>query len=91
MRPSWSPDGLKLAYQSQNFTDDTPNWDIYVDEAEVILNVIEEAIDGPDGDMVDIRFAIAENISSQASFDAIKRIRNDYVPAAHCSDSKRYR
>ena len=40
-----------------------------------------EAIDCPDGDMVDIRFAIAEDISSQASFDAIKRIRNDYVPA----------
>jgi RND superfamily putative drug exporter len=40
-----------------------------------------EAIDGPDGDMVDIRFAIAGDISSQASFDAIKRIRNDYVPA----------
>jgi RND superfamily putative drug exporter len=50
-----------------------------------------EAIGGLNGDMVDIRFAIAENISSQASFDAIKRIRNDYVPAAHCSDSKRYR
>ncbi|MBC8279872.1 MAG: MMPL family transporter [Chloroflexi bacterium] len=40
-----------------------------------------EAMDGPNGDMVDIRFAIAGDISSQESIDAIQRIREDYVPA----------
>ncbi|MBC8280212.1 MAG: PD40 domain-containing protein [Chloroflexi bacterium] len=30
MRPSWSPDGLAMAYQGQDFSDDNPNWDIYV-------------------------------------------------------------
>ena len=29
MRPSWSPDGSAIAYQGQDFRDDSPNWDIY--------------------------------------------------------------
>ena len=40
-----------------------------------------EAMAGPNGDMVDIRFSIAGDISSEESIEAIKRIRNDYVPA----------
>ncbi len=41
-----------------------------------------EAMDGPNGDMVDIRFSIAGDISSDESIDAINRIRNEYVPAS---------
>jgi RND superfamily putative drug exporter len=41
-----------------------------------------ESMVGPDGDMVDVRFSIAGDISSEESIDAIKRIREDYVPAA---------
>ena len=41
-----------------------------------------EAMPGPNGDMVDVRFSIAGDISSDESIEAIKRIRNDYVPAA---------
>ena len=41
-----------------------------------------ETMDGPNGDMLDIRFSIAGDISSAESIEAIKRIRNDYVPAS---------
>ncbi|MDA1128858.1 MAG: MMPL family transporter [Chloroflexi bacterium] len=41
-----------------------------------------ESIDGPNGDIVDIRFSIAGDVSSEESINAINRIRNDYVPAA---------
>ncbi len=41
-----------------------------------------ETMDGPNGDMLDIRFSIAGDISSAESIEAIKRIRNDYVAAS---------
>jgi len=41
-----------------------------------------ETMGGPNGDMLDIRFSIAGDISSAESIEAIKRIRNDYVPAS---------
>ena len=41
-----------------------------------------ESMVGPNGGMVDVRFSIAGDISSEESIDAIKRIREDYVPAA---------
>jgi RND superfamily putative drug exporter len=41
-----------------------------------------EVMDGPNGDMVDIRFSIAGDISSDESIEAIKRLRNDYVPSS---------
>ena len=39
-----------------------------------------EAMDGPNGDMVDIRFSIAGDISNDESIEAIERLRNGYVP-----------
>ena len=41
-----------------------------------------EARPGPDGDMIDIRFSIAGDISSQESIDSVNRLRDDYIPAA---------
>ena len=41
-----------------------------------------ETMDGPNGDMVDIRFSIAGDISSDESIEPVKRIREDYVPAS---------
>ncbi len=41
-----------------------------------------EAMPAPDGDMVDIRFAIAGDISSEESIHSIQRLRDTYVPAA---------
>ncbi|MBT3941556.1 MAG: MMPL family transporter [Chloroflexi bacterium] len=41
-----------------------------------------EATTSPSGDLVDIRFAIAGDISSPESIEAIHRLRDDYIPAA---------
>jgi RND superfamily putative drug exporter len=41
-----------------------------------------EVMDGPNGDMVNIRFSIAGDISSDESIEAIERLRNGYVPAS---------
>ena len=41
-----------------------------------------EAITSPAGDLVDIRFSIAGDISSPESTDAIHRLRDNYIPAA---------
>ncbi|MDP6823156.1 MAG: MMPL family transporter [Dehalococcoidia bacterium] len=37
---------------------------------------------GPNGDLLDLRFSVAGDISSDESIDAIKRIRDQYVPEA---------
>lgn len=29
MRPSWSPEGMEVAYQGQDYSEANPNWDIY--------------------------------------------------------------
>ena len=29
MRPSWSPEGMEVAYQGQDYSEADPNWDIY--------------------------------------------------------------
>ena len=41
-----------------------------------------ESLVGPNGDLLAIRFSIAGDISSDESFDAIRRLRDDYIPAA---------
>ncbi len=41
-----------------------------------------EAMTSPNGDLVDIRFSIAGDVSSDESISAIKRVRNEYVPSA---------
>jgi RND superfamily putative drug exporter len=41
-----------------------------------------ETMDGPNGDMVDTRFSTAGDISSDESIEAVKRLRNEYVPAS---------
>ena len=41
-----------------------------------------ESMTGPNGDLVDIRVSIAGDISSDESIAGIRRLRDDYIPAA---------